>query len=595
MSKVVIDAEVYKNYFLLSAMEMGSKRVAHFELSQYHDLNTNALKNLMASRTTVSFNGLGFDLYIVSCALQGWPNDRLKWLSDKIIMSKLPAWRIAKDLNLSVPKQWDHIDTFDVAPGRSSLKIYGGRMHQERLEDLPIDPDTVLTREQMDAIKSYCVNDLETTRSLYLELEGAIDLRVTMSKEYGMDLRSKSDAQVAETIIQSELTKLTGKRYRKPDSLPDSFRYRDPEIIAFRGALNETFKKILSTDFHVGGNGAVVLPDWLKEPITISGRTYKMGIGGLHSQEVAQFVTADDGHELLELDVTSYYPSIILQQGLAPKSIGKPFLDVYRTLVKRRILAKRTGDKVSDAMLKIAINGSFGKLGSKYSIFYAPDLLIQTTITGQLALMMLIESLTDAGIDVVSANTDGIVVYVRRDMRERMDEIAFDWQLQTAYGLEETQYASIASRNVNNYVAVTTDGRTKGKGCFASTGLMKNPDFQIIYDAVAKEVATGKDVATTIRECRDIRKFVSVRRVQGGAVWRGQELGRAVRFYYSTQVPGEECIQYKTNSNRVPRSGGAKPIMNMMDGFPDDVNYAPYVEAAHELLVEIGYEGNKLC
>lgn len=341
MSKVVIDAEVYKNYFLLSAMEMGSKRVAHFELSQHHDLNRAALKNLMASRTTVSFNGLGFDLYIISCALQGWSNDRLKWLSDKIIKSKLPAWRIAKDLNLSVPKQWDHIDTFDVAPGRSSLKIYGGRMHQERLEDLPIDPDTVLTREQMDAIRSYCVNDLETTRSLYLELESAIDLRVTMSKEYGMDLRSKSDAQVAETIIQSELTKLTGKRYRKPDSLPDSFRYRDPEIIMYRGALNETFKKILSTDFHVGGNGAVVLPDWLKEPITISGRTYKMGIGGLHSQEVAQFVTADDDHELLELDVTSYYPSIILQQGLAPKSIGKPFLDVYRTLVKRRILAKR--------------------------------------------------------------------------------------------------------------------------------------------------------------------------------------------------------------------------------------------------------------
>lgn len=596
MKKVIIDTEVYINYFLLSAMEVGTGKVLNFELSEHQELDRAKLSALMQSRTTISFNGNGFDLPIIACALMGWNNERLKLLADKIIKSNLPAWRIVRDMRINIPKRWDHIDLIEVAPGRSSLKIYGGRLHQAKLEDLPIEPNEVLTYEQMQKIKAYCVNDLETTLSLYRAVEKAVDLRVDMSKQYGIDLRSKSDAQVAEEVIRHELTRITGKRYYKPDNPPTSFVYRDPGIIDFESDnLRGIFDRLLKTRFHTGGNGQVQMPDWLKDPVFVDGKPYQMGIGGLHSQEVAQYVKACDEYDLLELDVAAYYPSIILQQGLAPQTIGKPFLDVYRTLVARRIKAKRAGDKVADAMLKISINGSFGKLGSIYSAFYAPDLLIQTTVTGQLALLMLIERLTQSGIEVVSANTDGVVVHVKKSMRDRMEEIAFDWQLQTTYVLEPNEYRAIASRNVNNYVAVTKDGRVKGKGCFAQSGLMKNPDMQIVFEAVAKEVALGVDVKETITACKDITKFVSVRRVQGGAVWRGQELGRAVRFYYSTEVSGDEYIQYKTNSNRVPKSMGAKPLMNLPDTFPSDINYHTYIVEAHKLLVEIGYENNKLC
>lgn len=596
MSYVIIDTEVYKNYFLLSAMEVGSKKVEHFELSASHKINKERLAALMRSRTTVSFNGNGFDLPIIFCALRGWDNEKLKELSDHIIKSNKPAWAICRDRGINLPKNWDHIDIIEVAPGRSSLKIYGGRLHQEKLEDLPIDPDETLTAEQMEKIKSYCINDLETTLSLYRSLEKAIDLRISMSKQYKVDLRSKSDAQVAEEVIRNELFRMTGKRYSKPDNPPTSFRYHNPKIIEYTtDNLKSIFDRILKTEFYTGANGQVQMPEWLREPITIRGRTYQMGIGGLHSQESAQYVKADDEYDLLELDVASYYPSIILQQNLAPQTIGRPFLDVYRTLVQRRLKAKNEGDKVADAMLKIAINGSFGKLGSIYSAFYAPDLLIQTTVTGQLALLMLIEKLTESGIEVVSANTDGVVVHVKKEMNDVLDEIVFDWQLKTTYVLESNHYHSIASRNVNNYVAVAKDGSVKGKGCFAKSGLMKNPDMQIVYEAVAKEVAMGVDVADTITECKDITKFVSVRRVQGGAVWRGQELGRAVRFYYSIEVPSNESINYKTNSNRVPKSAGAKPIMNLPDTFPSDVNHKPYIDEAHKLLVEIGYESGELC
>ena len=245
--------------------------------------------------------------------------------------------------------------------------------------------------------------------------------------------------------------------------------------------------------------------------------------------------------------------------------------------------------KVQADTLKISVNGSFGKLGSKYSALYAPDLLIQTTVTGQLALLMLIERLHLAGIRVISANTDGIVLHHAKAKQPDVDAIMWDWMLDTSYTLERTDYLAIASRDVNNYVAVKLDGSTKGKGCFAPDGLQKNPDQPIIYDAVAAYIANGTPIAKTVTECRDICRFCTVRRVQGGAKWRGQLLGKAVRFYLSTSVASDECIHYATNSNRVPKSAGAMPLMDLPEQFPGDVDHQAYLVAAEKLLCEVGY------
>lgn len=250
--------------------------------------------------------------------------------------------------------------------------------------------------------------------------------------------------------------------------------------------------------------------------------------------------------------------------------------------------AELSHHKVQSDTLKVSINGSFGKLGSKYSALYAPELLIQTTITGQLALLMLIERMESEGVRVASANTDGIVCVCPKNREQLMEEIAFDWSLGTSYELERTDYTAVASRDVNSYVAVKTDGGVKGKGCFAPPSLSKNPDLPIVYQAVAKYVADGTPIEQTIRDCDDVRQFVTVRRVQGGAEWRGEYVGKAVRFYYSTDVADDECIHYAKNSNRVPKSAGAKPLMQLPDKLPSDINYATYIVEAEKLLAEVG-------
>lgn len=246
--------------------------------------------------------------------------------------------------------------------------------------------------------------------------------------------------------------------------------------------------------------------------------------------------------------------------------------------------------EVEEASKKISLNGSFGKFGSRYSALYSPELLLQTTLTGQLSLLMLIESLESNGIRVVSANTDGIVTYYSIDQEDLLHELLWDWMLQTSYNLEQTDYKLLASRDVNNYLAVKTNGEVKGKGIFTKPSIGKNPDGQIIYEAVIANVSKHESIEGYIKSCTDISKFVTVRRVDGGAVWSGDYLGKAIRFYHSAAVDDEVYIHYAKNSNRVPNSGGCRPLMDLPNVSPDDIDYDYYINKAYELIKEIGYD-----
>lgn len=589
---LIIDCEVYSNYFLFACINTDSGKVTYIEKFNDSAFDSKLLAKAMSKHTTVSFNGLSYDLPIISTVLNGKTNAQIKAFSDALIKTKAPAWRICKDHKVTIPNQWDHIDLIEVAPGQASLKIYGGRLNAQKLQDLPIEPNATITTEQAKQLREYCLNDLLTTQLLYKKLLPQITLRESMSAQYGLDLRSKSDAQIAEAVIKSELEKETGKTF-KPLKLPEgyTFRYQNPKIINFETEqLKTIFDRILNTDFNLFDTGSVKMPEWLeKQKIQIGKAVYQMGIGGLHSTEKCQFVQPTPDQFLCDMDVASYYPSIILQQRLAPKSLGNPFLNVYQSIVSRRIKAKRNGDKVTAETLKICINGSFGKLGSKYSMLYAPELLLQTTMTGQLALLMLIEALELNGIQVVSANTDGIVILCDKAKEDLLSELTFDWMLSTSYDLERTNYARIASRDVNNYVAVKLDGKTKGKGVFADIGLSKNPDELIIFKAVAACVANNASIEQTIKTSTDINDFVTVRRVEGGAVWNGEYLGKAVRFYHSRLIPQSDVIAYAKNTNKVPNSQGCRPLMDYSDNFPTDIDFDYYINKANELLTAVGY------
>lgn len=311
-----------------------------------------------------------------------------------------------------------------------------------------------------------------------------------------------------------------------------------------------------------------------------------MGIGGLHSSESSVSHHATGTTRIVDRDVTSYYPSIILNESLYPAHLGPSFLEVYRGLVERRVHAKHAGLKVMSDALKICVNGSFGKLGSKWSVLYSPDLLIQVTLTGQIALLMLIEALEEAGIKVISANTDGVVSIVPEYERKRFEFAVLLWEIATGFNTEETEYSDLYAKDVNNYIAVKPDGTTKLKGLYAPAGMSKNTTNEICVEAVIAKLTQGIDVRLTIGACHDIRKFVTIRKVNGGAKYGDELLGKAVRWYYAK---GEtRCIEYAANGNRVARSQGARPVMELPDRLPDDIDYDWYAAEAESILSDVG-------
>ena len=601
---IILDCETYKNYFLVSMLDTDSGKIRDFELFDGQDFDSKTVSAILKKHTTLGFNSSNYDMPLIIAALSGHNNADIKQISDEIINGgswvtrgeeglitffvETPKWEIHQRRKMI--KEYYHFDHIDIMPlpiGQASLKIYGGRLHAPKMQELPIEPNALITPEQREVLRHYCHNDLQVTRILYDELRPQIALREQMSEQYGIDLRSNSDAQIAESVIKHELEAKDIDCTRPTVKIGTKYKYTTPKHITFKSQLfNDLVTMIERVDFVVGANGQIALPDELLKKISYDGAEYQLGIGGIHSCESSQAIIAKDDELLFDVDVASYYPYLIIDGQYYPKHLTPEFLTVYESIVNRRIEAKRKKDTVTADSLKITVNGSFGKFGSKYSFLYSPDLLINTTITGQLTLLMLIEMITLSGGKVKSANTDGIVILCKRDNVQAIRDTVSLFELTTIFNMEYTEYRALYSINVNNYLAVKPNGTTKGKGQFAIGGLAKNPTNTISVKAAIAYLTKKTPIKDTILHCQDIRDFITLRTVQGGAIKDGVLLGKAIRWYHSTSEQG--AIHYAKNNNKVPKSDGAKPVMNYPDSLPDDIDYQFYINEAKNIIKSTG-------
>ena len=583
---IILDCETYANYFLVSMLDTTTNKTIDFELYDNHPIDSKKLAAILRQHTTLGFNSSNYDLPVIVAALRGDNNAQIKQLSDDIINAP-QVWPVLKKHKINIPQGFDHIDIIELPIGQASLKIYGGRLHAPKLQDLPIEPSALITPEQRNTLRLYCHNDLQVTAILYNELRPQIALREQMGEQYGLDLRSKSDAQIAESVINHELEAKDIDCTRPTVKIGTKYKYATPKHITFKSPLfNDLVSMIERTDFVVNDNGQIALPPELLEKICFDGANYQLGIGGIHSCESAQTVIAQDDECLFDIDVASYYPYLIIDGQYYPKHLTREFLIVYESIVNRRIEAKRNKDTVTADSLKITVNGSFGKFGYKYSFLYSPDLLINTTITGQLTLLMLIEMITTAGGNVKSANTDGIVILCKRHNVQAIRDTVSLFELNTIFSMEYTEYRALYSINVNNYLAVKPDGKVKGKGQFASNSLAKNPTNAICVQAAIAYLTKQTPIKDTILQCQDIRQFITLRTVQGGATKDGVNIGKSIRWYHSTST--HSAIHYAKNNNKVPKSDGAMPLLNYPDSLPPDIDYQFYIQEAKNIIRSAG-------
>lgn len=604
-----LDVEVFINYFLLGLLDDTGERYVAFEMYEGHPFPTEKARRLLEHPAVevYTFNGLNYDVPLVRMALAGSSCAEIKEASNAIIEGNLKGWQFEKGRSLA-PLIMDHVDLMEVAPGRNGLKTYGGRLHAKKLQDLPLPHDASISAEQRPMVRDYNRNDLFLTRDLRVALKKQVDLRKALMAEMQEDLekanqatqfqvddlRSKSDAQIAESVLKQRVLLATGVLPRKRDVKPRPFKYVPPKYIQYKlPVLQNVLETVTSVEFQIKESGHVEMPTAIdKLDIEINGTQYKLGIGGLHSQESEVSHYRDEQTWIKDIDVTSYYPNLILNMGMYPDTMGPHFLTAYRAILDERVTAKRAGNKVKDATLKITLNGTFGKTSSRYSVLYNPKMMLYTTLTGQLAVLMLIELFERGGIHVISANTDGIVVKYHKDKEPLRKRIVEVWEKVTNLSTDETDYVSIHSRDVNSYYAIKPDGEIKRKGAFASLTLNKSPNAEVCADAVAAFLCHQTPLEDYIRDCKDITKFLVLRRVTGGAEKDGVEIGKVIRWYYSTEVVG--TIKYIENGKIVGKSAGARPCMELPDEMPQDIDYHWYVKEAESILCDIGVAERKV-
>lgn len=590
----VADVECYKDFWCCLFDPPLPGTTGDYQLFEGHPLDIKGLHQILTLSTLITFNGNNYDLPQIALAMAGATNEQLKWGSSMIIEQNLKPWDFYREWNIQEPRWIDTIDMIEVAAGQASLKIYGGKMHSKRVQDLPIHHEASIGLFDRVLLREYCRNDLQTTWDLRRQFDAQIKLRKDMTAEYGIDLRSKSDAQIAEAVMKHLVSPF--KRIPKHE-VPSGtmFTYQPPAWMKFQHL--KVLDLLARSPFRVNAKGGIDMTPELEKTVLMIGRTkYKMGIGGLHSQEEHAVHLADEYYSLRDVDVASYYPTLIEIMNLIPPAIGAPFRDIYLGWKKRRLDAKRAGDKKTADSLKTLLNGTFGKLGSMYSIFYTPQQFIQVTITGQLALLMLIEMLEACQISVVSANTDGLVIKCRRDMEWLRDQCVTWWEQLTGFETEAKDYRALCSRDVNNYIAIPLKGEPKLKGAYARpvpvATSWPNPTGEVCIDALVAFLEHGRPIPDTIRACNDIRRFIHVRKVAGGGEWNGEYLGKAVRWYFST-APEATSILYKTNGNKVASSDGCRPIMELPDDYavPNDVDFEKYIADARGMLADLGCQG----
>lgn len=620
-SVFMFDVECYKNFFFVAFKCVANcpqkDKFVVFELSPDYTFNTTKLLWMMWRFCLVGFNSKNYDIPMIQYAATGVGTEELKRASDFIIKGENTPFAFEKAYKLQIPK-YNHIDLIETAPLKGSLKLYAARLHCERMQDLPYPEDALLTQDEAEVLRLYCCNDLANTELLFNELAPEIKLRIEMSEEYGVDLRSKSDAQVAEAVINSELQKVLGYYPKKPTiSEGTILQYYLPNFVKFQSkALQDVLQTVLDARFELDAMGAPIMPKTLENlTVRLGKSTYKLGMGGLHSNEKKVYHLATAGMVLADNDVESFYPRIILILRLFPPHLGEAFLQVYESIVNRRIAAKKAAKNKEDKeaakrakiiadSLKITINGSFGKLGNKYSTLYAPQLMLQVTITGQLLLLMLIEMIEAIGVEVISGNTDGFISKYHESRHEEVRAVIKQWEEATGFKTEETRYSAVYSRDVNSYVAIKAEGGDaearflderlgcKTKGFFSERGsalnsiLSKNPEAMICVDAVLQFLVNKVPIEKTIKSCTDIRRFVSVKNVKGGGQKNGTYLGKVVRWYYAKGEPG--YISYVGSGNKVAKTDGAKPLMDLPAEFPNDIDYSWYEKEAVDLLYDLG-------
>lgn len=487
-----------------------------------------------------------------------------------------------------------------------------------------------IPKEYLNEMADYNDNDVYIVAELIRMNQEEVLLRYRISEEYKVDVYSASRSTIADKVIVKLYSKFTGlhpkafidtKTIRRKilvsEILSDKIAFSTPE-------LNDILSDIRSLTLK-GEKGE------FDREFTFMGTSYTIATGGLHSNEIPAVYVENSDSIIVDRDVASYYPNMIRSLKVCQKHlIPKAWFRIADTIVDERLEHKHLAkDKSLDVMerdkhataaacLKIVANaGIFGKMGSEKSFLCDKKAMYQVTINGQLFLLMLIEKLELAGIHVISANTDGIVTIVPRELEQTADNICHWWEKHLGLELEFTYYTKYVTEGVNSYLTVKRGGSSKFKGRMNPKmfleDLSKGYNSPIVAKCVTEYFINGTPVMETLRNAKSILDFCRTQNVNhkyrlefthvvDGKI-RTDVVQRNTRFYISstggTLMKVESMGWNEHNEEQVKKSslcaGQRVSICNTVDDTDIselNVNYLYYYNEAMAIIEPIEQSRN---
>lgn len=622
----VYDIEVFQNIFHCSVKNTETNNIYKFEISERKNQLRELVKffkqvdkyitwgdyyttniNIPANVIFCGYNNLHYDNPIINYIIE---------YEDKLMQYNIPTicssiFNLSKTIttssedNIDAWKHWKYqiwFDTFDILTMLYSNKLRVGlkeiqvTMQYPNVQEFVCDWTKPLPLEDFDSMIDYNINDIESTSELLNRCKKDIDLRIAIEDEYGVRVLSKDGVNIGMKILTQKYLEKTGltwwdiKDLRSPmsviplkDVILPFIKYDSPIL---QRVLEDMKNQIVSP----GRKG-------YENKFVFNNLRYSVGVGGIHSVNSPEIIIPRDDEMLIDIDVASLYPSMLIEYEFYPKHLGKEFLEVYKQIKDERIEAKHNGDKVKNETLKLALNGLSGNLQNEHNFCYSPFAVMQIRINGQLLLLMLAEKLTQIGCRIVQANTDGLFVLLKKDVYSKVNSICREWEQLTKLTLEEDRFKAMYQYAINDYFAITEDNKVKEKGMFITTvKLGKGLTPKIIPKAVISFFKDGISVEDTIKNCTDIRDFLMSEKTgkQWHVEYMNEEQQRTNRFYASTNGGYLWKWKYSNDSdaksyqNMLTASGVT--LLNKFDDKPikeRKINYRYYIMEAYKIIRDL--------
>lgn len=518
-------------------------------------------------------------------------------------------------------------------------------MTAEQLNELIDKWDRYIIPEYIPPTLHYNDNDVFIVCEIVRLNIDEIRLRYNMTSVYETNFLNSSRSNIADRMFEkfySEFSNLAPAQWKgkKTERRAMSFNKVIFDFIEFKTPQMQNLlielKKVILYSLGKTALGEAIEKQKLNLETekgavitTINKLTYTIATGGLHSKDIPrrlisklkyisstgeqqrdikhiwQYLT-DDSYIYVHYDIASFYPSIMSVYNIAPKHMNEGvFVKLITWLRDTRVVAKHSKDDYIDGIpkdllaqvLKIVINSIYGKLGYELGDICDRMAVLKVTINGQLMVMMLCEELELNGIEVVSANTDGIVVKLYKRDKEKFDKIANDWLTKTKLEADSEEYNCYVNRDINNYLIQELNGKVGYKGAFNpkmyAVDLSKGYDMPIVAQAVENFFLYNKPVLETLYESTDILDFCKTQNV--GKQFNvefvtnksSEEMQRYVRYYVSNRGGNIYKVNKHDKSRNNLCSGQQVNIINTLDDVDikyRDINYTYYYKEALKII-----------